>query len=271
MKNQKIITAILLTLSFALFVIACTTVPVTGRKQLSLIPESDLLTMSYQQYDQFLEEHELSDNAEKTEMVREVGHNIQRAVEEYFEERNMSNQLNGYEWEFNLVESEQVNAFCMPGGKVVVYQGIMPIADGENGLAVIMGHEIAHAVANHGGERMSQALVTQLGGMALSAALDQKPETTRQLALVAFGVGAQVGVLLPYSRLHESEADRLGLTFMAMAGYDPRGAVDFWQRMSEEKGGAAPPEFLSTHPSDQTRINQIKEYLPKALEEYNPS
>jgi predicted Zn-dependent protease len=147
----------------------------------------------------------------------------------------------------------------------------MPIADGENGLAVIMGHEIAHAVANHGGERMSQALVTQLGGMALSAALDQKPETTRQLALVAFGVGAQVGVLLPYSRLHESEADRLGLTFMAMAGYDPRGAVDFWQRMSEEKGGAAPPEFLSTHPSDQTRINQIKEYLPKALEEYNPS
>jgi predicted Zn-dependent protease len=202
-------------------------------------------------------------------MVKNVGHRIQAAVEEYFRQNNMTHELKNYDWEFNLVESEDVNAWCMPGGKVVIYSGILPITETEAGLAVVMGHEIAHAVANHGGERMSQGLVTQLGGMALSVALEEKPETTRQLAMVAFGVGAQVGVLLPYSRLHESEADKLGLIFMAMAGYDPHVAVDFWQRMSEQKNGQAPPEFLSTHPSDQTRINQIKEYIPQAMEYYN--
>ncbi len=270
MKNQKFVAAVVSVVLAAWFIIACSSVPITGRNQLSLIPQSDLLSMSFQQYDQFLDEHEISNDRQAADMVKDVGHNIQEAVEEYFRQNNMSNELRGYEWEFNLVESDQVNAFCMPGGKVVIYEGILPVADGPNGLAVIMGHEIAHAVANHGGERMSQSLVAQMGGMALSAALQEKPQTTRQLAMAAFGVGAQVGVLLPYSRLHESEADKLGLIFMAMAGYDPRGAVDFWQRMSDEKGGGAPPEFLSTHPSDQTRINQIKDYMPKALERYNP-
>jgi predicted Zn-dependent protease len=201
-------------------------------------------------------------------MVQRVGRRIQGAVERYFAEHSMSDQLKGYAWEFNLVESKEVNAWCMPGGKVVVYSGILPIAGDEAGLAVVMAHEIAHAIAKHGNERMSQGLLTELGGIALSTALESYPEQTRALWMTAFGVGAQVGVLLPYSRLHESEADRLGLIFMAMAGYDPNEAPRFWGRMSAEKGGAAPPEFLSTHPSDKTRIEKIKEEIPEAMKYY---
>jgi predicted Zn-dependent protease len=156
----------------------------------------------------------------------------------------------------------------MPGGKVVVYTGILPITKDEVGLAVVMGHEVAHAVAEHGNERMSQGLITNLGGMALAKAIEDKPAETQALWMGAFGLGAQVGVLLPFSRLHESEADHLGLIFMAMAGYDPNNAVNFWQRMADLKGGQAPPEFLSTHPSDQTRINKIKKHLPEAMKYY---
>jgi predicted Zn-dependent protease len=197
-----------------------------------------------------------------------VGKNIQLAVEEYFKMNNMPEKLEGYEWEFNLVESKEVNAWCMPGGKVVFYTGILPVTQNEGGLAVVMGHEIAHAIAGHGNERMSQVLVAQLGGMALSEALDNKPEETRQLWMMAFGAGAQLGVLLPFSRLHESEADQMGLIFMAMAGYNPNQAVGFWERMAEMKGGGAPPEFLSTHPSDKTRIKNIKSLLPDAMKYY---
>jgi predicted Zn-dependent protease len=180
----------------------------------------------------------------------------------------MVDKLKDYEWEFNLVESEEVNAWCMPGGKVVFYTGILPVTQDENGLAVVMGHEIAHAVAQHGNERMSQMLVAQLGGMALSKALEEKPEQTQQLWMAAFGLGAQFGFLLRYSRLHESEADHLGLIFMSMAGYDPKGAVEFWQRMSEKKGGQAPPEFLSTHPSDEKRIKNLQALVPEAMQYY---
>jgi predicted Zn-dependent protease len=182
----------------------------------------------------------------------------------------MSSRLEGYAWEFNLVEDEAVNAWCMPGGKVVVFTGILPVTRDATGLAVVMGHEIAHAVANHGNERMSQGLMVQMGGTALSKALEDKPEETRNLFLTSFGLGTQVGVLLPYSRLHENESDHLGLIFMAMAGYDPRSAVDFWERMATQKSGGAPPEFLSTHPSDKTRIENIKSLLPEALRYYKP-
>ena len=201
-------------------------------------------------------------------MVKRIGKKIQIAVEKYFAQKNLSSELEGYNWEFNLVESKDVNAWCMPGGKVVVYTGILPITRDETGLAVVMGHEIAHAVAEHGNERMSQGLITQFGGLALAKALENKPEETQALWMGAFGLGAQVGVLLPFSRLHESEADHLGLIFMAMAGYDPNQAVNFWQRMAKMKGGQAPPEFLSTHPSDETRINKIKKLLPKAMKYY---
>ena len=253
---------------FTLLIASCSTVPVTGRRQLNLIPDSSVLPMSAQQYEEFLNSQKLIRNTQDAAMVQRVGRRIQDAVERYFAQHNMSGDLKGYAWEFNLVDSKEVNAWCMPGGKVVVYKGILPIAGDEAGLAVVMGHEIAHAVAKHGNERMSQALVTQLGGIALSTALESYPEQTRALWMTAFGVGAQVGVLLPYSRLHESEADRLGLIFMAMAGYDPNEAPRFWGRMAAEKGGVAPPEFLSTHPSDKTRIEKIREEIPEAMKYY---
>ncbi len=247
--------------------ISCSTVPITGRQQLNLISDSEMMAMSYQQYDQFLNESNVVTGTAEAEMVTRCGHNIQRAVEQYFSEKDMSNYLDGYRWEFNLIASDQVNAWCMPGGKVVIYSGILPVAQGETGLAVVMGHEVAHAVAEHGNERMSQAMLQQLGANALAVALQEKPEKTQQLWMAAYGVTTQVGAILPYSRLHETEADKLGLIFMAMAGYNPRAAVNFWQRMSE-KGGQAPPEFLSTHPAGKTRIENIKKYLPTALEYY---
>lgn len=228
-----------------------------------------MLTMSFQQYDEFIRSNKLSNDASNSEMVKRVGNNIKNAVERYMADNKISNRLNGYNWEFNLVESSEINAWCMPGGKVVVYTGILPITQDENGLAVVMGHEIAHAIAEHGNERMSQILLTQLGGLALSEALNSQPERTRDLWLGVYGLGAQVGVLLPYSRTHESEADKLGLIFMAMAGYDPNSAVGFWERMAALKQGQAPPEFLSTHPSDKTRIEDIKKNLPEALNYYN--
>ncbi len=257
-------------LTTALLLAACSSVPVTGRKQLNLIPDSEMLAMSYREYGQFLQENPLSTDQEATAMVKRVGVRIQRAVERYFAENGMAEALRGYQWDFNLVESEDVNAWCMPGGKVVVYTGILPVTENETGLAVVMGHEIAHAVAEHGNERMSQALLTQYGAVALDAALQNEPEQTRGLWMTAFGVGSQLGVLLPYSRKQESEADHLGLVFMAMAGYDPNAAIPFWQRMAAG-GGGAPPEFLSTHPSDQTRIRGIQEHLPDALKYYKPS
>jgi predicted Zn-dependent protease len=255
-------------LILTLLIVSCSTVPLTGRRQLNLVSDSSVLSMSAQQYDEFLSSHEVIRNTKEAAMVQRVGRRIQDAVERYFAEHNMSDRLKGYSWEFNLVESKEVNAWCMPGGKVVVYTGILPIAGDEAGLAVVMAHEIAHAIAKHGNERMSQALLTQLGGTALSVALESYPEQTQAMWMAAFGAGAQVGVLLPYSRLQESEADRLGLIFMAMAGYDPNEAPRFWSRMASEKGGAAPPEFLSTHPSDKTRIEKIKEEIPEAMKYY---
>ncbi len=269
MKISKSYISVFLIISFLL--LSCSTVPITGRRQLDLVPGSTIVSMSFQQYDEFMKTHELSKNQEQTEMVKRVGKRIQKAVEEYFAGKNMSQELQDYDWEFNLIESSEANAWCMPGGKVVVYTGILPITKDEAGLAVVMGHEIAHAVAKHGHERMSQELITQMGGTALSVALKQAPEKTQQLWMKAFGIGTQLGVILPYSRLHENEADHLGLIFVAMAGYDPNKAVEFWQRMTEMKGGQAPPEFMSTHPSDETRIRKIKELIPEAMQYYKKS
>lgn len=262
MKTKFIFLLALLSL-----IISCATVPITGRKQLSLIPSAEINAMSFTSYREFLSENEVITSGKDAELVKKVGANIQKAVEDYFAMQNMSSHLNGYEWEFNLVKDETINAWCMPGGKVVFYTGILPVCENDLGIAVVMGHEVAHAVAGHGNERMSQGLMVQLGGLALQKALDQKPEETKQLFMAAFGIGAQVGLLLPYSRLHESEADELGLIFMAMAGYDPNHAVTFWQRMASLSSGA-PPEFLSTHPSDETRIKKIRKVLPRALEYY---
>ncbi|HEX5131480.1 MAG TPA: M48 family metallopeptidase [Candidatus Krumholzibacteria bacterium] len=250
-------------------VIACSTVPLTGRKQLNLIPDSEILSMSAQQYDQVLQESKLSTDAEKTAMIRRVGKRIQGAVEQYMRDTNNTHQLDGYKWEFNLIESDEVNAWCMPGGKVVFYTGILPVCKDDAGIAVVMGHEVAHAVAKHGSERMSQGLMAEMGGMALSAALASEPEQTQQLAMTAFGVGAQFGALLPFSRQQESEADHLGLVFMAMAGYDPHVAVPFWERMAAG-GGGKPPEIMSTHPSDATRIANLKSLMPEAMKYYKP-
>jgi predicted Zn-dependent protease len=267
-RHQTGLGTIAVTILFVLTLGACSSVPITGRSQLNLVSSSEMQTMSYTEYDKFLKENKLSTNKQQTEMVKRVGVKIQKAVEQFMVEQNLSYRLNGYKWDFNLVESKEVNAWCMPGGKVVVYTGLLPVTQNETGLAVVMGHEIAHAIAEHGNERMSQGLLAEMGGAALDAALAQKPEQTRALWMTAFGAGVQVGALLPYSRLHESEADHLGIIFMAMAGYDPNQALAFWERMAANSGGQAPPEFLSTHPSDETRINKIKENLPEAMKYY---
>ncbi len=251
----------------ALLFIACSLVPLTGRRQLSLVSDTEMLSMSFAQYDQFQKENRMSSNTADTNEVQHVGRNIQNAVATYFARNNMSQGLNGYAWEFNLVENKEANAWCMPGGKVMVYSGILPLAQNEAGLAVVMGHEIAHAVAKHSNERMSQALIANMGGQMLAQAIKQKPQQTQQIWMGLFGVGVQLGAVLPYNRLQESEADRLGLIFMAMAGYDPHTAIGFWQRMSQN-AGAKPPVFLSTHPSDANRLKKIKAEIPEAMKYY---
>jgi len=247
---------------------SCTTVPVTGRKQLSLVSNSQLLPMSFSNYKGVLDSAKLSTNKQQSEMIKRVGTRIQKAVEDYMAQNNWSDQLKGYAWEFNLIEDDIVNAWCMPGGKVVFYTGIMPICQDEVGVAVVMGHEVAHAIANHGAERMSQGLIQQMGGEALSVALASKPAETQALYNTAYGVASNYGAMLPFSRLHESEADKMGLIFMAMAGYNPEAAPDFWERMAKNSGGGAPPEFLSTHPSHETRIEDLKAQIPEAMKYY---
>jgi predicted Zn-dependent protease len=266
-RSRGVFTVSLTILAFSLLS-SCATVPITGRKQLSIVPASEMLSMSYQQYGEFLKSNKLSTDRAQIALVKRVGERVQGAVEQYFAQNNMSDRLKDYRWDFNVVESKEANAWCMPGGKVVVYTGILPTTKSEEGLAVVMGHEIAHAIAEHGSERMSQGLIAQMGGMALDQAMTTSPAQTKQLWMSVYGAGVQYGALLPYSRVQESEADHLGLIFMAIAGYDPREAVTFWERMAKSKDGKAAPEFLSTHPSDETRIRQIRELLPEALSYY---
>jgi len=258
---------LLFSATFIVFIESCSVVPLTGRKQLNLMPESEMIAMGFTGYSDFMKENPPSTDKANAAMVKEVGGKIAAAVTKYFADNNLSDRLEGYKWEFNLVNDSAANAWCMPGGKVVVYSGILPLTVDKNGLAVVMSHEIAHAVARHGNERMSQEMLTQMGGMALSEAVKTKPQETQNIFMSAYGIGSQVGVMLPYSRSHELEADKLGLIFMAMAGYDPQSAIPFWERMAAN-GGAKPPEFLSTHPADQTRINKIKAAMPEAQKYY---
>jgi predicted Zn-dependent protease len=247
---------------------ACTVVPLTGRKQLSLVPESEMISMSLTSYSDFMKVNAVSADKNNVTLVKEVGSNISAAVIKYFADNNLSDRLSGYQWEFNLVKNDTTpNAWCMPGGKVVVYSGILPYTKDKNGLAVVISHEVAHAVARHGNERMSQELLAQYGSVALNEVIKEKPEQTKGIFNSAYGLGSQFGVMLPFSREHELEADKLGLIFMAMAGYDPQTAIAFWERMGS-MGGQKPPEFMSTHPSDATRINKIKAALPEAMQYY---
>ncbi len=258
-------------LLFLFFPFACSKNPVTGRKQFSLLPESQLQQLSRQQYTQFLSANRVlpASSSKDAEMVKRVGSRIASAITTYYAQKGLSKSLEGFQWEFQLVQSRDINAWCMPGGKVVVYTGLLPVAANEAGLAVVMGHEIAHAIALHGNERMSQGLLQQMGGIALQVAMLDKPAETRNLFLAAYGVGTTVGAMLPFSRKQELEADRFGLLFSAMAGYNPSEAVPFWQRMARATGGAnKPPEFLSTHPSDETRISKMKHYTEEANDYY---
>ena len=247
---------------------ACATVAVTGRKQLSLVPNSEIIPLSAKEYKEVLKTGPLSTNQEQTAMVKRVGVRIQKAVEEYMASKNASSELSGFAWEFNLIDDPKTaNAWCMPGGKVAFYTGILPICKDEAGIAVVMGHEIAHAIANHGAERMSQQMVAEFGLNTLSSAMGQNPTMTTQILMQAVGAGTNIG-MLKFSREHESEADHIGLIFTAMAGYDPNEAPKFWERMTTMSGGQQPPEFLSTHPSHETRIKDLQSWIPEAMKYY---
>jgi predicted Zn-dependent protease len=253
----------------ALLMTGCVLNMVTGRNQLSLVPESELQLMATSQYSAFLAEHKvLSPGNKDAAMVNRVGARISNAITKYYNSQGQQSVIEGYKWEFNTIDDKAVNAWCMPGGKVVVYTGLLPVAQNETALAIVVGHEIAHAIAKHGSERMSQSMMQQFGGMALQVALSQKPQETQNLYMQAYGIGSTVGAVLPWSRQQETEADRYGLIFAAMAGYNPQEAIPFWERMSKA-GGANPPEFLSTHPSDGTRIKKLNQFMPEAMKYYN--
>jgi len=250
--------------------LGCAKVPITGRKQLNLMPESEMMSMSLAEYRGFLDSiPPLPTNDARVEMVRRVGQRIAVAATTFLGQNNAADRVADFKWEFNVVDQPVVNAWCMPGGKVVVYTGLLPVTKDEASLALVMGHEISHAIARHGNERMSQAMAVQGAGMTLQVLAAEKPSMASDLFLQSFGIGSQLG-LLAYSRKQESEADKMGLVFMAMAGYDPRIAPDFWERMSAQAGGAAPPELLSTHPSDARRIADLKAYMPEAMKYYKP-
>jgi predicted Zn-dependent protease len=270
MINQRIYTGLVAIFLICLSFQSCQKVPITGRKQIKLLPASTMAQMGSESYSSFLKENPpVNPPTVQSAMVTNVGMKISAAVEKYMNDNGFAKRIAGYKWEFNTVNSQDINAWCMPGGKVVVYTGILPLTRDDAGLAVVLGHEIAHAIADHGNERMSQQLAIQLGGISLAVAMQQKPQQTQDIFMMAYGVGSQLGQLA-YSRQHELEADKLGLIFMAMAGYDPERAISFWQEMAA-KGGTKPPELISTHPSDERRIAQIKSFLPEAKKYYSAS
>ena len=273
--NTLVITSVIATLS------ACSTVPLTGRSQAKLVSESEMQQAATLQYQQFLNDPKtrVVTSTAQSKKVKDIGNKIAAAVTKYMNNNNYQSSIAGYQWEFNLVESPQVNAWCMPGGKMVVYTGILPITQNETGLAVVMGHEVSHAIAKHGAERMSQGMLAQgllvAGQVGLGIAMRDKPNATQNLWNNVFGVAAPIGAqlgMMAYGRYQESEADHLGLIFMSMAGYNPNEAVDFWGRMAAKSGGGAKqPVWLSTHPSDRQRISDIKSRMGEAMKYYNAS
>jgi predicted Zn-dependent protease len=262
MKTLKLFVAICV-----IMITACSKVPITNRKQVHLLPSSEINSMAVQQYQEVLKKNKVITGTPDAIMVERVGQRVSAAAVGVMRQLKQSERVAGFKWEYHLLESKEVNAWCMPGGKIAVYSGILPVTRDEIGLAVVVAHEVGHAIAQHGDERMSQALVAQLGGAALSVAISSKPQQTQDIYNQAYGIGATYGALLPFSRQQETEADKIGLVLMAAAGYDPHAAVDLWERMKLQ-GGAKPPEFLSTHPSDQNRIAAIKAYLPAAMKYY---
>ncbi|MDD6008940.1 MAG: M48 family metallopeptidase, partial [Prevotellaceae bacterium] len=246
------------------------TVPITGRKQNILVSDEQVLSLSNQQYQEYMKTAKASTNATNTAMVKRVGQNIANAVVSYLQQNGLAAEVSKYKWEFNLVQDKSVNAFCMPGGKIVVYEGLLPVTQDESSLAIVVGHEVAHAVAKHSAERLSNELRKQYGSQILGAVLQGAGASTnlQSISSTVFGIGTTLGGAA-YSRSQESEADRLGLIFAAMAGYDPNGAVNFWQRMASATGNNY--SILSDHPSDQSRIKNIQGWLPEALQYYKPA
>lgn len=250
------------------FLVSCKTVPVTGRKQLNLVPNSMIQELAFTEYDSVVKAScTLPQTDEKAQLVTRVGQRIQQAVENYMQQNNLNKELKNFKWEYNTIDEATVNAWCMPGGKVVVYTGLLPVTQNETALAVVMGHEIAHAIARHGNERMSEGLLVNLGGLVLEEALKEKKQETLLLFLGLYMIGSNLAFSLPNSRMQESEADKLGLIFMSMAGYDPSEAIPFWQRMAVNNKNKI-PEFLSTHPSDETRIKKISGLIPEIKAKY---
>jgi len=256
--TKRVISLMILVLTYA-----CSTVPITERKRVNIVDDSQILPASFAQYDAFLKEHKLSTNKAKTAEIQEIGERISKSVDRFMRANGMTEEANNYQWEFNLVEDDQMNAWCLPGGKVVFYTGILPVCGNSDGIAAVMGHEIAHAFAKHGQERMTSSYGQQLGGMAVALGTSGQNYETQMLWNSIYGISSQVG-MLAYSRTHETEADKLGMIFMIMAGYDPEAAIDLWKRMKADSKGGAPPEFLSTHPSHDTRIADLQRYLPVA-------
>jgi len=250
-----------------LIAFACSTNPVTGKKTLALVSNSEIFASSFSQYGEFLKTNKVITGTADAKRVETVGMKIRAAAEKLLQSKGTLGNLQGYAWEYKLVDNKEVNAWCMPGGKIVFYSGILPICKDEAGMATVMGHEVAHALANHGQQRMSAGLAQQVGAGLAQAAVGGKSAETQALVMQAYGIGTTVGGMLPFSRSHETEADEIGLTLMAIAGYNPETSIAFWERMSAKSGGSAPLELLSTHPSDATRIANLKKLIPKAKAE----
>lgn len=259
---KKIILAFVLVLSIT----NCAENPFTGKKTLAVVPNSEILPMAFQQYDEVIDGSDVLRGTDDAQMIKNVGQKITAAAIKWLDANGHKNYTDNYQWEYNLIDSEEVNAWAMPGGKVAFYTGILPIAQSETGIATIMGHEVAHALANHGQQRMSAGALQETVGVVGAAALGGEDTKNQELFNVAYGVGSQVLVMLPFSRKHETEADKIGLTLMAIAGYDPAEAASLWVRMSEASGGGGQPEFLSTHPSNEARIQNLNKWAGEAKE-----
>jgi predicted Zn-dependent protease len=258
---------IFLLILILLLVMACKTNPFTGKSTLNFYSNSQMFPMAFAQYDEFLGSNKVVKGTSEAEMITRVGQRIASAAERWLNANGYPGYLKDYQWEYNLVEDETVNAWCMPGGKIVFYTGILPITKNETGIAVVMGHEVAHALADHGAQRMSAGTLQQVGAMGAAIATSKKSPEVQNAFMQAYGVGSNVLGMLPFSRNHETEADRIGLQIMAIAGYNPDEASQLWKRMKEASGGQAPPEFLSTHPSNDTRINNLTAWAPAAKQE----
>lgn len=270
-SNNKfnVVKYLFITVLTALFLNNCGSVPITGRRQLQLVSDEEILALSLKQYQEYMSTAKVVHSTANANMVTRVGQRIANATENYLKNNGYEAEVKNFAWEFNLVNDKNVNAFAMPGGKIVVYEGLLPVTQSEEALAVVIGHEVAHVIAKHAAERMSQAMALQYGGAITGSLLGTSAGS--QLGQAVFGLGAQYGVMMPYARKQEHEADELGLVFMAMAGYNPQTAVQFWKRMMQASGGSSTPEFLSTHPADAKRIEYIEKVMPAVMQFYKGS